>query len=94
MPTTHIETSELPGLGHVETMLRQIDHRTQDSFAHARTISKPWGDLESVLTWCKTELVEDWRWQLIDMASGQQAGRYIFYFDSDRDAMVFALKWC
>lgn len=94
MPITHTETSELSGLSHVETMLRQIDHRTQDSFAHAREVRRSWGQLEPVLEWCKASLRGDWRWQMIEMSNGLDAGRYIFYFDSDQDAMLFALKWC
>jgi hypothetical protein len=68
--------------------------RDRRSFAHAREIIKPWGGLEPVLTWCKQELQEDWRWQLVDMSTDQRPGRYIFYFDSERDCLAFVLKWC
>jgi hypothetical protein len=81
----------LPG---ADRMVRQIDHRSRDSFAHAREVVKPWGGLEPILAWCKTELEGDWRWQLIDMSSDIRPGRYIFYFDSDRDCLAFTLKWC
>jgi hypothetical protein len=74
-------------------MIRQIDHRSRESFAYAQEITKPWGGLESVLDWCKQELVADWRWQLVDMSTDQRPGRYIFYFDSERDCCAFALKW-
>ncbi len=39
--------------------------RDRDSFAHALEIAKPFGVLESVLDWCKDELIEEWRWQLL-----------------------------
>jgi len=81
----------LPG---ADRMVRQIDHRSRDSFAHAREVVKGWGGLEPMLTWCKTELQGDWRWQLVDMSSDIRPGRYIFYFDSDRDCLAFTLKWC
>ena len=81
----------LPGADH---MVRQIDHRSRESFAYAREVDKPWGGLEPILAWCRTEVQGDWRWQLIDMSSDIRPGRYIFYFDSDRDCCAFSLKWC
>ena len=76
-----------------DNMVRQIDHRSRDSFAFAREVVKPWGGLEPVLAWCKTEVQEDWRWQLVDMSSDIRPGRYIFYFDSEQDCCAFMLKW-
>ena len=63
------------------------------SFNHAIEITKPFGVLESMLDWCKSELLAEWRWQLIDVSSDQRPGRYIFYFDSERDYLAFVLKW-
>lgn len=68
--------------------------RDKSSFAFAQEIIKPWGGLEPILEWCKKELREDWRWQMIDMSTDQRPGRYIFYFDSEKDCCAFALKWC
>jgi len=68
--------------------------RDSRSFAYAKEINRAWGSLEPVLTWCKQELTEDWRWQMIDMSAGNRPGRYIFYFDSERDCCAFVLKWC
>lgn len=68
--------------------------REKTSFAYHKEIVKPFGGLDQVLYWCRTELVGDWRWQLIDVSSDQRPGRYGFFFDSDRDACAFALKWC
>ena len=70
-----------------------VFNRDQDSFDHAQEITKQFGVLESVLDWCKEELVEEWRWQLIEVSSDDRPGRYIFYFDSERDYLVFVMKW-
>ena len=67
--------------------------RDRDSFPHAQEITKPFGVLESVLDWCKDELVEEWRWQLIDVSTDIRPGRYCFFFDSERDCLAFTMKW-
>lgn len=63
------------------------------SFIHAREIARPFGEIDQTIEWCKTELVGDWRWQVVTTSSDRAPGRYIFYFDSDRDAVAFALFW-
>lgn len=73
--------------------LKPINTRERESFSYAKEISKPFGILEQVLDWCKSELVEDWRWQLVDISSDARPGRYIFYFDNERDYLAFLLKW-
>jgi hypothetical protein len=70
-----------------------VFNRDQDSFDHAQEITKPFGVLESVLDWSKEELVSEWRWQLIEVSSNDRPGRYIFYFDSERDYLAFVMKW-
>ena len=67
--------------------------RLGDSFNCAREINKPFGALDRVLAWCKTELTGDWRWQLVDVSTDQRPGRYIFYFDDERDYFAFTLYW-
>ena len=67
--------------------------RLGDSFNYAREINKPFGELDRVLDWCKTELVGEWRWQLVDVSTDRRPGRYIFYFDSERDYFAFTLYW-
>ena len=67
--------------------------RDKTSFAHARSIEKPYGTLNEVLDWCRTELEQDWRWQMIELSSANRPGRYIFYFDGERDCLAFTLKW-
>ena len=80
----------------VITPERRLENYSRDknSFAFAREVHKPWGGLEPMLAWCKSELQADWRWQMVDMSTDQRPGRYIFYFDSDRDCAAFTLKWC
>jgi len=67
--------------------------REKESFAYAKEIAKPFGHLDAVIEWCRSELVGDWRWQLIKTSTDREPGRYIFYFDSDRDCCAFTLKW-
>jgi hypothetical protein len=67
--------------------------RDRDSFHYAREIEKPFGVIETVLSWCKSELQSDWRWQLIEMSSDIKPGRYCFFFDDERDYCAFLMKW-
>ena len=67
--------------------------RLGESFDYAREIARPFGQIDRIIEWCKTELVGDWRWQVITTSSDRAPGRYIFYFDSDRDAAAFSLFW-
>jgi len=62
-------------------------------FKYAKEISKSMGEVEPVLSWCRSELTGEWRWQIVDMASYSHPGRYIFYFDQERDKLAFVLKW-
>jgi len=74
-------------------LLTQGTIRLSASFNHAREIARPFGQIDRIIEWCKTELVGDWRWQVVTTSSDRAPGRYIFYFDSDRDAAAFALFW-
>lgn len=67
--------------------------RDRDSFNHAQEIAKEFGVLEHVLDWCKEELSAEWRWQLLEVSSDHRPGRYMFYFDSERDYLAFVMKW-
>lgn len=67
--------------------------RLGESFRHAQEIARPFGQIDPIIAWCKNELVGEWRWQVIDTSSDRRPGRYIFYFDSDRDAAAFTLFW-
>ena len=68
-------------------------HRDKASFNHAQEITKPFGEIEYVLDWCKSELIDEWRWQLVEVSSDRRPGRYIFYFDDERDCLAFVMKW-
>jgi hypothetical protein len=67
--------------------------RLGESFHYAQEIARPFGQIDRIIEWCKTELVGDWRWQVVTSSSDRAPGRYIFYFDTDRDAAAFALFW-
>ena len=69
-----------------------LDFRDRESFTFAKEIVKPFGEIERVLEWTKQELVGEWRWQLIEISSERRPGRYIFYFESERDYLAFLLK--
>ena len=76
-----------------DSMLRQVDFRTEESFAYICEVQKPFGAIDTIINWCKSELQDDWRWQLIDVSSDQRPGRYMFYFDNNKDYFAFVLKW-
>jgi hypothetical protein len=67
--------------------------RTAESFPYHAEIAKPSGHLDHIIDWCKAECRDTWRWRLIDTSDNHRPGRYMFYFDSDRDACAFTLKW-
>ena len=64
-----------------------------EKFEYAHELKKPTGTLDEILIWNKNELTDNWKWQLVDVSSRQWPGRYIFYFNSERDYIVFLLKW-
>jgi len=74
------------------TFKQPLDFRDRESFTFAKEIVKPFGELEWVLDWSKQELVGEWRWQLVEVSSERRPGRYIFYFESERDYLAFLLK--
>jgi hypothetical protein len=69
-----------------------VDYRDKESFNYAKEIVKPIGAIENVLDWAKAELAGEWRWQLCEISSNNRPGRYIFYFDNERDYLAFLLK--
>ena len=74
-------------------LLNEYTQRGKDSFNFAREITKPYGEIERVLDWCKSAVSDEWRWQMIEMSTPAKMGRYIFYFDNERDCVAFCLKW-
>ena len=73
--------------------LAQINQRSRESFSYAKEIAKPFGGIDRVISWCKTEIQGDWRWQLIEPSSDIRPGRYGFFFDNERDYVAFLLQW-
>lgn len=69
-----------------------VDFTDRGSFAFSKEIVKPFGAIETVLDWAKQEFTGEWRWQLVDVSSTHRPGRYIFYFESERDYLAFLLK--
>lgn len=67
--------------------------RDAESFKHSIHISKPFGSLDSVIEWAKSELSDEWRWQVVRTSSDQLPGSYIFYFDSESDYLAFTMKF-
>lgn len=67
--------------------------RPKESFKHTVEIHQPFGGLDNVLAWCKENMQHDWRWQLIQVSTDHADGRYLFYFDDEREYCVFLLKW-
>lgn len=76
----------------VKSKTAQINARSKDSFRFSETIEKPYGTLDSVLSWCRSEITNDWGWTLGNDISASRL-TYIFYFDSERDIVAFRLKW-
>lgn len=79
----------------IETQIPGADNliRTAESFSHAHSIMQPRGMLEYTLAWCKSECQGEWRWQMVEMSGQDKPGRYIFFFDSERDYLAFVMKW-
>jgi hypothetical protein len=77
----------------IQEQLSFEHYRDGTSFRFQREITKPFGDLDDILAWCKSELSGDWRWQLIDVSTDLRPGTYKFYFDSERDCVAFVLQW-
>jgi hypothetical protein len=70
-----------------------VADRIATSFPYHREITKPFGEIDTVIAWSKNELTGAWRWRLVDPSSDIRPGRYEFFFDSDRDYCAFTLKW-
>lgn len=74
-------------------VLEHLVTRPKESFKHAVEIHQPFGGLDGVLAWCKENMDHEWRWQLVQVSTDHADGRYLFYFDSERDYCAFLLKW-
>lgn len=78
----------------MRSSVKHVDqYRDGPSFSYTQEVHKPFGQLDKVLEWCKSELEGDWRWQLVRASTDREPGRYIFYFDLERDLFAFTLQW-
>ena len=73
----------------METLLTPTKSNT---FSFSCEIDKGVGCIQEVIDWCKNELNEKWRWNIVE-TSGESPGKYIFYFDSEKSYLAFLLKW-
>ena len=62
-------------------------------FNHACEINKPYGEIDKILDWNRSTLSGDWRWQMATHSTAKFPGRYVFYFDQERDFLAFILNW-
>jgi hypothetical protein len=67
--------------------------KPKEGYNHAYKIVKSFGVIEIILDWCKRELPNEWRWQLVEVSTHSKNGEYIFYFDSEKDYLSFIMKW-
>lgn len=81
------------GIEYIVDMLQTVVPRSKESFNHSVEITKPFGKIDSIIDWCKSEMSMDWRWQLIEPSSDIRPGRYRFHFDSERDYCAFIMRW-
>jgi len=74
-------------------VLKELVIQSGESFDHAVEINKAYKCLEPVLDWCKSECKPGWKWQLVNTSSDVRDGRYIFFFNDEKDYLAFCLKW-
>lgn len=72
----------------------KISYGEDIGFCHAVAISKPRGVLDHILEWCRCEMADpDWRWQLVSASGRNQQGQYVFFFNNERDYLMFLMRW-
>jgi hypothetical protein len=75
-------------------ILGKFPNQDAPTFRYALEVNKPWGGLDYIVEWCKSEMQDpSWRWQLVESSTNLRPGRYIFYFNNSRDYCAFKLKW-
>lgn len=77
----------------VRTCNTALGAQPNADFGFACEISKSWGSLEPIIGWCKQELGQNWGWQIVENSGSATPGRYIFYFNDEKDYFAFVLKW-
>jgi hypothetical protein len=63
---------------------------TVTEYSFRTDISVPYGSLNSLLEWCKTNCKDNWGWHMIS-PSGEKPGLYKFHFMSEADQINFIL---
>ena len=64
-----------------------------ETWPYTQEIVKGFGSLDRIIDWCKQEMSADWRWQLLEPSTDQRPGKYVFYFEIEKDFLAFVLKW-
>ena len=67
--------------------------------AHKTKIDIPYGKLDSILSWCKTNCESDWQFDsVVEYLEGYDASyrekgtsTYDFYFESEKDYVAFVV---
>lgn len=59
---------------------------------HEVDVYIPYGKLKDVFTWCTVNCDREWHISPLSCESPEIAN-YTFHFSSDRDLMMFTLKW-
>ena len=70
-----------------------VSPKLSRDYNHVCEINKPYGEIDKILDWNKSSLSGDWRWQMTAHSTARTPGRYVFYFDQERDYLAFTLKW-
>lgn len=76
-----------------DELKKSVNWREKESFPHSCEITKPFGIIDQILVWCRSECQAEWRWELLSASTDIRPGHYRLYFDSDRDFSAFLLKW-
>ena len=71
----------------------EIASRTSDTFEFHQEIHQNMGELDDILSWCRSECLGEWRWRMLEPSNAHSPGHYCFYFDDGRDACAFVLRW-
>lgn len=78
----------------IKQLLDRNDVRGSSTFPYHIAIQKPYGQLDLVLSWCRSHYkVGTWGWLPITMPSSDFPGQYNFFFDEEPNAFEFALRW-
>lgn len=79
-----------------QTIPNWLSKRDPSSFNFGIEVNCNFGSLRKVIDWCESNIESEWGWlctkeseQYIPTGNAQ----YSFYFDSNKDATAFSLRW-